>query len=328
MGKLVSVTVSAPGKLILCGEHAVVYNRPAIALPLSDVRAYATLRILPAGSGLHINAPDLGQAWQLTAVSDDPLSELSRAVLRELAMAEPDLEIRLCSDIPIAGGMGSGAAIAAGLVRALAAHAGSELAPDRVAELVYASEQRYHGTPSGIDNTVIAYEQPVWFQCRSGPGESPQPPLIEPLAIGRGFTLLVGDTGVRSATHLPVGEVRRRQAADPAHYTALFNEIGALVQSARQALAAGDVVRLGELLNRNQELLAAIGVSSPELETLIGAARSAGAGGAKLSGGGWGGVMIALVTDETGAAVTEALQRAGAARVLHSIITPTPQYPV
>jgi mevalonate kinase len=279
--------------------------------------------MLPLGSGLHINAPDLGQVWQLTAASDDPLSELSRAVLGELAIAEPDLEILLRSDIPIAGGMGSGAAIAAVLVRALAAHAGSELAPDRVAELVYASEQRYHGTPSGIDNTVIAYERPIWFQRRSSPAEPSQPPLIEPLHIGRSFTLLVGDTGVRSATHLPVGEVRRRQAADPAYYTALFDEIADLVQQARQALAAGAPALLGDLLNRNQELLAAIGVSSPELENLIGAARSAGAGGAKLSGGGWGGVMIALVTAETCAAVTDALQRAGATRVLQSTIAAT-----
>ncbi len=316
-------TISAPGKLILCGEHAVVYNRPAIALPLSDVRAYASLRSLPPGSGLHINAPDLGQTWQLTSVSDDPLSELSRAVLGELALVEPDLEIQLRSDIPIASGMGSGAAIAAVLVRALATYAGSAFAPDRVAELVYASEQRYHGTPSGIDNTVIAYEQPIWFQRRSPPGDLPQPPLIESLQIGRSFTLLVGDTGVRSATHLPVGEVRRRHAADPAHYAALFDEIGDLVQRARHALAAGDTALLGDLLNRNQELLAAIGVSSPELENLIGAARSAGAGGAKLSGGGWGGVMIALVTDETRTAVADALHRNGAARVLLSTIAAT-----
>lgn len=318
------VAVSAPGKLILCGEHAVVYNRPAIALPLLDVRAHAVLHPLPPGSGLHINAPDLGQSWQLSAVSDDPLSEVSRAALHELAVAEPDLEILLRSDIPIASGMGSGAAIAAVLVRALAANAGISLAPATIAALVYASEQRYHGTPSGIDNTVIAYEMPIWFQRRGTPGGvAPPAPLIEPLSIGQPFILLVGDSGIRSATRLPVGEVRRRHAANPAHYEALFDKIGAVVEQARQALAAGDAAALGGLVNHNQELLSAIGVSSPELDQLVSAARYAGALGAKLSGGGWGGVMIALVTADTQAEVAAALRSAGAARVLRSEIAAT-----
>ena len=143
--------------------------------------------------------------------------------------------------------MGSGAAVATAIARALAAHLGRQLTPSEISPLVYASEQRFHGTPSGIDNTVIAYEQPIWFQrteirdWRSGSGDaSPQspisdlqPPLIEPITIASPFTLLIGETGVRSATRLPVGEVRRRWQADPARYEALFDQVGAIVMQAR-----------------------------------------------------------------------------------------------
>ncbi|MDW8215343.1 MAG: mevalonate kinase, partial [Roseiflexaceae bacterium] len=217
-----------------------------------------------------------------------------------------------------ASGMGSGAAIATAIVRALAAASGQNLSAAEVSALVYESEQRYHGTPSGIDNTVIAYEQAIWFQRRSEP-----PHLIEPLPIAAPFTLLIGDTGVRSATRLPVGEVRRRWQEDPARYEALFDQVADIVHQARRALAEGDIAALGPLLDRNQELLEQIGVSSPELERLVAAARRAGAAGAKLSGGGWGGVMIALVDAETLAPVRDALLAAGAAQVLETMVNAT-----
>src|SRR5439155_13530775 len=108
-------------------------------------------------------------------------------------------------------------------------------------------------------------------------------PIIEPIAIAAPFTLLIGDTGIRSATHLPVGDVRRRWQAESARYESLFDAVAALVQRARAALASGDLDALGPLLDENQSLLEQIGVSSPELERLIEAARAAGAAGAKLS---------------------------------------------
>ncbi|MCS6841563.1 MAG: mevalonate kinase [Roseiflexus sp.] len=310
---------SAPGKIILCGEHAVVYGRPAIALPLSGIRARASVTSGAPGIGVRFDAPDLERRWLLSTAPNDPLSELTLATLQQLGIVEtPDIQITITSDIPIASGMGSGAAIATAIVRALAAAFGQNLSAAEVSALVYESEQRYHGTPSGIDNTVIAYEQAIWFQRRSEP-----PHLIEPLPIATPFTLLIGDTGVRSATRLPVGEVRRRWQEDPACYEALFDQVAEIVHQARCALAEGDIAALGPLLDRNQELLEQIGVSSPELERLIAAARRAGAAGAKLSGGGWGGVMIALVDAETLAPVRDALLAAGAARVLETSVSAT-----
>jgi mevalonate kinase len=307
-------SATAPAKLILCGEHAVVYGRPAIAVPLADLRATAHVEPARPDEGLRFVAPDLGGTWLLRDDPLHPLSELAVAALARLGCPVADLLITLRSPIPIASGMGSGAAIGTALVRALAAWAGVKLEPDEVAALVYASERRYHGTPSGIDNSVVAFERPIWFERR-------QPePLIQPITIGAPLQLLVGDTGVRSATHRPVGAVRAARDAEPARFDGLFDAVGALVAQARVALSSGDLPALGALLNRNQALLEQIGVSSPALERLVVAACGAGAMGAKLSGAGWGGVMVALVAPETALAVAEALRRAGAVQVLTTTV--------
>jgi mevalonate kinase len=311
-------TASAPAKLILCGEHAVVYGRPAIALPLAGIRARARVTAGRHRSGIAVQARDLGRHWRVADDPGHPISELILAVLAHLGVAAGarDLRITIRSRIPIASGMGSGAAVATALVRALAALYGRELAPEAVSALVYASEQRFHGTPSGVDNAVVAFERPIWFQRM----RDQRPPTIEPISIAAPFTLLIGDTGVRSATRAPVGDVRRSWVAEPARFEALFDRVGELVTRARALLGAGDVVALGPLLSHNHELLAQIGVSSPELDSLVSAALGAGALGAKLSGAGWGGVMLALVAPETSEPVSRALRAAGARRVLETQI--------
>jgi mevalonate kinase len=324
---------SAPAKLILCGEHAVVYGAAAIALPLADMRAYVQVAPANAGSGIRIHAPDLSDSWTLAERPDHPLSELVLAALRQmqaLSPEPPDLELTIRSAIPVAGGLGSGAAVATALVRALAGAQGLVLPPDDVAALVYLSEQRYHGTSSGIDNTVIAHEQAIWYerqqegqyepavvrQAAQVPGArqmSRSGTLIEPVGIGEPLTLVIGDTGIRSETRLPVGEVRRRWEADQQNYQYLFNRVDYVVRQVRIALASGDTTTLGLMLNENQDLLEEMGVSSPELNALVAAAQRAGALGAKLSGGGWGGVMLALAYDaEHAAEIAAALLRAGA----------------
>jgi mevalonate kinase len=318
-------SASAAAKLILCGEHAVVYGRPAIALPLAGIRAHADVADDQAGSGIAVHARDLHRRWLVATDPHAPISQLITSVLSYLqdqARPAPDLRITISSPIPIASGMGSGAAVATALVRALAAHLGRQLAPAEISALVYASEQRFHGTPSGIDNTVIAYEQPIWF-VRTGDGgwrigdraDSPHPPTIEPIVIASPFTLLIGDTGVRSATRLSVGEVRKRWQAEPARYEALFDQVGAIVTQVRAVLEQGDIPALGPLLSQNHRLLQQIGVSSSALDALVVAAQASGALGAKLSGAGWGGVMLALVTPETRVRVAAALEQAGAKRV-------------
>ena len=300
---------TASGKVILVGEHAVVYGRPAIAVPVWESTATATINDAPAGSGCTIIARDIDQRIRLIdAPADEALALITRRTLEHLALpTNPDWHIDLHSDIPIASGLGSGAAISAALVRAIHTRMGQEVTPATVSQLVFESECLFHGTPSGIDNTVIAYGQPVWFVK----GQTPQ--VFTPRTP---FMLAIADSGRPSPTKETVGDVRQAWAADPPRYEQWFDEIAAIADAARVAIEQGSSAALGPLFDRNQQLLAQIGVSSEQLETLIHAARNAGARGAKLSGGGRGGNVIVLVEASNRAAVQEALLGAGAKRVI------------
>jgi mevalonate kinase len=301
-------TGRAPGKVILFGEHAVVYGRPALAVPVTDVQATATVETAAAGSGPVIWAADLDEEVALqTAAADNPLAAAARLALARLRLPEPDWRMTVHSTVPLASGLGSGAAVSTAIVRALAAAAGEEWDAATVSELAYEIEKLHHGTPSGIDNTVIAYEQPVYFR-------RDEPPA--PFAIGRSFRLAIADSGMRSPTKITVGDVRRAWQTDPGRYEASFDRVAQLVEAARSAIADGRPESLGALMDTNHELLVEIGVSCPELDALVAAARGAGAMGAKLSGGGRGGNLIALVTPETAADVSAALLGAGAVNVI------------
>ncbi|HEY1015139.1 MAG TPA: hypothetical protein VGE07_20710, partial [Herpetosiphonaceae bacterium] len=204
----------------------------------------------------------------------------------------------------------SGAAVGAALVRALAELAGAPLGPDAVSALVYESERQFHGTPSGIDNTVVAREEPILYIR-----QPEMLPSIQPLRVGGPWQFVIGDTGVVSSTKAVVGDLRRRWEQDPARYEPLFDAIGHAVMDIYHSIRADDGPGLGALLDENHRLLQAIGVSAPELDRLTEAARAAGAWGAKMSGAGWGGVMLALAEPERAAAIAAALRAAGAARV-------------
>lgn len=306
-------SASAPGKIILFGEHAVVYGRPAIAVPLTQLRATAV--VTPSSRpGIRLIAPDLGQDVMLTdAPPDDPIAAVIRQVQTAVTLPTlPHMTITVSSQIPIASGLGSGAAITAAVVRALAEFLGlAHLAtPAWVSALTYEVEKIHHGTPSGIDNTVVAYEMPVYF-VRQQPQNH-----IEPFTVARPLHLLVADTGVRSSTKIAVGDVRRQWQEHPAKFEALFDGCGRIAQAARAAIETGDVAALGSLMQENHALLQEMTVSSPELDRLVTAAIAAGALGAKLSGAGRGGNMIALVTPATATAVHNALLTAGAKSVL------------
>ena len=145
-----------------------------------------------------------------------------------------------------------------------------------------------------------------------------QPP--QTFHIGRPFTLAIADSGIASPTKIAVGDVRRAWEQEPARFEALFDRVAAVVEAARSAIAAGEPERLGPLMDENHALLREIGVSCPELDALVAAARGAGALGAKLSGGGRGGNMIALVTEATASQVADALRAAGAVNVIVSTV--------
>ena len=304
-------TATAPGKAILFGEHAVVYDRPAIAVPVRDVHAQAVVIPEPKSptGGVLIQAADIGLETYLADLpTDQPIALLIRVLLDELQLpALPACTLRVSSSIPIAAGLGSGAAISVAVLRALSAFLGRPLPPERVSALAYEVEKLYHGTPSGIDNTVVTFNQPVFYK-RGEP--------FEFFRIHSALYLIIADTGVRSPTSVAVGDVRRAWEAEPEKYESIFDQIAGIVLAARLAIERGKTEQLGALMDENQSYLVEMGVSSLELDSLVSAARSAGALGAKLSGAGRGGNVIALGTRENAEFISNSLLQTNATRTI------------
>jgi mevalonate kinase len=310
IGRLLLTLAHAPGKAILLGEHSVVYGRPAIAVPVTEVQATATVEKTRGMPGVTICAQDIGCTIDVASAGlDEPLSVTVRNTLAHLGVGLDDVQLSLTirSSIPIASGLGSGAAVATAIVRALSAHLGHPLDAETASSIVYRTEKIHHGTPSGIDNTVVAFARPVYY-CRGQP--------IETFTVKQPFWIAIADTGVPSLTKETVADVRARRERDTEWCERTFDRIGALVDRARAAIEGGQVALLGSLMSENQRRLRELDVSSPELEVLIEAALDAGAHGAKLSGGGRGGNMIALLAPEAAESVRSALLAAGARNVI------------
>ena len=305
---------SAPGKIILFGEHAVVYGRPALAVPVTQV--HADVEVLDSSrAGIRIDAPDINVHAELnTLPSDHPIASVIHNFLFLSRVSPfPSLDIRISSTIPVASGLGSGAAVTVVLVRALSLHLNHPMTDEEVNAFAYEIEKLHHGTPSGIDNTVITYARPVYFiKHPPSPGGRGPGGEVETLTVGQPFTIVIGDTGISAPTKDSVADVRRLWMNDKARWETVFDKIGEIAFTARRAIEAGKSEMLGELMDENHALLQKLTVSSPELDRLVEAARDAGATGAKMSGGGRGGNMIALVKPELAESVSLSLKEAGA----------------
>jgi mevalonate kinase len=295
---------SAPGKIILFGEHAVVYGQPALAVPVTQVEAEVRIDKI-FSSGIRINAPNIQLNEKLDALATS--HPLAATVLNTLHALKVDslsnAAILVRSSIPVASGLGSGAAVSVAMIRALAKYLEKELTDEQVSALAFETEKLYHGTPSGIDNTVITYAKPVYFV-------KGQP--IEVLRVEKPFTVVIGDTGIPASTKESVRDVHIQHHKRPERYETLFAAIGSIATTARQLIESGMPESFGPLMNENHALLRSMNVSSPELDTLVEAAREGGALGAKMSGGGRGGNMIALVQPGRAKAVVRSLKEAGA----------------
>jgi len=299
---------SAPGKIILFGEHAVVYNRPALAVPVNQVQV--DVEVLDSDKpGIWIDAPMVNLQGELSTLpSDHPIGSVILKVFQHFGISQrPNFQLTITSTIPVAAGLGSGAAVSVALVRALSSFLLLPLTNEQVNQLVFEIEKLHHGTPSGIDNTVITYNMPVYYM-KSKP--------IETFKCGKPFTIVIGDTGVPAPTKESVGDVRRLWLRDTNTFEKIFNEVAQISTMARHFIESGRPELLGELMDHNHEFLQQMTVSSPELDVLVDAARKAGALGAKLSGGGRGGNMIALVNQASAESVAEALLSAGAKRTI------------
>lgn len=306
-------TASAPGKIILFGEHSVVYGRPALAVPVTQVQATVNV-IASSRPGIWIDAPDISLSSDLNSLSPDhPLAAVVREVFSSLGTSQDlPITVHISSTIPVAAGLGSGAAVSVAIIRALSAFLGKSLPKEEISALAYEVEKLHHGTPSGIDNSVITYVRPVYFIMG-------QP--IETFHVGSPFTIVVGDTGIIAPTKESVGDVRRLWQAEPARWENVFDKVAEIVLKARQAIEIGNISTLGPLMDANHALLKQLTVSSPELDRLVEAARQSGALGAKLSGGGRGGNMIALADEVTAPLIAKALLSQGAKRALITVVT-------
>lgn len=267
-----AATGRGSGKIILLGEHVVVHGQPAIVAGLDRGVDVAVER--------GREQPDL-----------DPRVASAVGLAAQLLGVTPSgCGLRITGDLPIGMGLGSSAALAVALLRALAAAADLHPSPDMVASHAHEIERLFHGTPSGVDSTAATYGGLLWFEA--GP-----PPRHERIRLRGGLPLVVVLSRTEHATATTVGSLRERAAAAPEVYRPVFAAVGELVRAARHALEAGERRRLGELMTMNHGLLRACGVSTPELDGIVDAALAAGARGAKLTGAGGGGAVIALPAD-------------------------------
>ena len=289
-------------KAILLGEHSVVYGHPAVALPLQDLRMRATAT--PTSGASTLSSLDYsGPVNQAGA----RFASVARAfeVAREFSgCLDQAFEIVTVSDFPHERGLGSSAAAAGAIIRSVLDASEREAGADELFALTQMAEQIAHGKPSGLDAAATCSPCPIRFQGGQ------MRPLSQRMSNA---SLIIADSGVHGSTREAVGGLRRRYENDPDNIGPRINRLGALTQNAIMALDQADAPTLGAAMDEAHTVLAELSLSLPVLDDLAEAARTAGALGAKLTGGGLGGCVIALVTGEPAARrVRAALERAGA----------------
>lgn len=286
------------GKVILLGEHSVVYGYPAIAAAIPR----GATAVARASDHDHLAIHPSGIS--VTAQEDSLLAKAFSALLAVYPSGRPQLQVEVTSDLPHGAGLGSSAALGVAVVGAIDEILEIQRSPLQRGETSLAWERVFHGTPSGIDSMVSAGGGINFYRK----GES-----LHPVRTSRPLPLVIAHGGEPGSTKTTVAQVARLHASEPDRIVGVFKGIEALVGNAQLAIEAGDLVGLGKLLDLNQNLLSSLLVSTSRLEELCAVAREAGALGAKLTGGGGGGCIIALVASEAASApVVAALANIGA----------------
>lgn len=297
-------TGRAGAKAILLGEHAVVYGKPAIAIPVRALRARADARRTsgPARLSSTLYHGPVDRAPERLTVTVTAM----RAALEAAGMPDVALEVAIDSTIPAERGLGSSAAVSAAVIEASLGAVGAQVDDERMHELIQTAERAAHGSPSGLDARTVRAREAVWFERGR----------IEPVSVGADLTFVIADTGVRGRTREAVAAVAAHRAADARTVDAALDELGLLAEALRHDVSTGDRDAIGAAMTRAHDLLTGLGVGDPALDRLATAAIAAGALGAKLTGGGRGGCILSLARDAAHAdALRDHLTRAGAAAV-------------
>jgi hydroxymethylglutaryl-CoA reductase len=274
------------GKIIITGEHAVVYGKHAVAAPIA-LKMRANVWNRPKGICLII--PDWGVEHLLQFEGHHRYSvyQALEMILTELKLRDKAMTIKVTPEFPKAMGMGGSAALAVGIIRALNVHYNLNLTQEDIRKLSFKSEDIIHGGASGIDNTVSTYGKLISYQ-------KAEPPNIKTIDLRRDIPIVIGISGVESMTSKMVKHVRDAYHEHPDWYGQIFERMDELSLEARRAIKHMNLPKLGMIMNMNHGYLNTLSVSSPEVEELVTIARSAGALGAKLTGGGGGGAIAAL----------------------------------
>jgi len=260
-------SAKAAGKVILFGEHAVVYGKHAVALPIPDAVS--------------------------ARVTKDEVAETSdfdagiKLIARELDIDADGVNVQVRSRIPRAMGLGSSAALAVSIIRAFVEEFELDINDERINAIAFQCEKLAHGTPSGVDNTIATFATPMLFRRT----ESLE---VSPIELDETPPIVIACSNSTGLTVEQVAGVRARYDENTQRYDAVFAEIDDISRAGATALAATDYDQLGSLMNICHGLLNAIEVSTPELEYMIAIARAAGARGAKLTGAGGGGSIVAM----------------------------------
>ncbi|HFI0301329.1 TPA: mevalonate kinase [Streptococcus suis] len=294
----------ASGKIILMGEHSVVYGQPAIAMPFSAVEIIA--KVTARGEALSVDCDFYnGLVHKMPKIWESLKHAIRFSLYRIGAPTDPAIHIKISSTIPAERGMGSSAAVAVAVARALFAHYEKILTDKELWEIVQSSEKIAHGNPSGIDAATTSGKSPIFF-IKNQP--------IVPLELKLSAYLVVADTGVTGNTLEAISDVADLLEKKP-EAMKFVEELGSLAKLAKEDLATDQAELLGSKMNQAHVLLQELGVSDPSLDQLVRISQDSGALGAKLTGGGRGGCMIALAKNaEDAQKIAQTLERSGASQ--------------
>lgn len=306
------VKASAPGKVILFGEHSVVYRGSAVVLAIDRrVQVSAEPR---EDERLFVEAPRLSLSGIFEkgryspiiggAEGEEKLKPIWVAVEEAMERIGRRIGVNLSitSELPVSVGLGSSAATAVATAAAVGEILDGGLSLEEVSSTAYEAERAVHGTPSGIDNTIATYGGGLVYERGKD---------MERLEDLGDLPFVIGNTGRTRSTGKLVAGVRELRERHRVVVDSIIDAIGHIARLGRDALLDGDLRRVGELMNMNHGLLSALSVSSPELDRLMHAALGAGALGAKLTGAGGGGCMIALAMSDRLDAVAGAIEASG-----------------